>query len=251
MFSMTLLVPFGLAQQPSTCAASGPGSPQVIQSAPPARDPDGLYHLGPGIEAPYLTSPAMATYPPDAAATDRPRIVRFTAAVAADGSLSKLTIIDPREDDYERAATDAVQQSKFAPASLDGNPVPVLVCLGVRFVHMEPAVPRLQNCPDPNAPHLFGSHMPPGVTPPHAVRVADPEYSREARKKRIQGIVILSTLVNEQGEPTDIHVERGVGYGLDENAIRAVSQYRFQPARNRDGNPVAVRISIEVSFRLY
>lgn len=210
-----------------------------------------MYRLGPGIDPPYLISPAIAAYPAGAAATDRPRVVRFTAALVADGTLSKLSIIDPWNDAYEPAATAALEQSKFAPATLNGSPVPVLVCLGVRFVHLEPAIPRFQNCPDPNAPHLPGSHIPPGVTPPRAVHFADPEFSREARKKRIQGIVILSTLVNEHGEPTDIRVEKGIGYGLDENAVRAVSQYRFQPARNRDGSPVAVRISIEVNFRLY
>jgi hypothetical protein len=42
---------------------------------------------------------------------------------------------------------------------------------------------------------------------------------------------------------------KSIGYGLDENAIRAVSHYTFEPAM-KDGKPVAVPISIEVSFRL-
>jgi protein TonB len=38
--------------------------------------------------------------------------------------------------------------------------------------------------------------------------------------------------------------------GLDEKAIEAVSQWRFQPA-TLNGQPVAVQINVEVSFRLY
>jgi protein TonB len=73
--------------------------------------------------------------------------------------------------------------------------------------------------------------------------------SDEARRERIEGVVLISTTVNEQGMPTEIRVERPAGHGLDENAVAAVSQYRFRPA-TLDGKPIAVRIRIEVSFRL-
>jgi protein TonB len=45
-------------------------------------------------------------------------------------------------------------------------------------------------------------------------------------------------------------VQRSAGMGLDEKAMAAVKQWRFQPA-TLDGRPVAVRISVEVSFRLF
>lgn len=246
LLSVAICASCTLAQQPGT---PSPGSPEP-QASSPAPDKDGFYHAGPGIDAPYLTSPALATYPADAAATDRPRFVRFTAVVAADGSLAKISVIDPWNDAYESAATAAVQQSKFAPGMLNGSPVPVLVCIGVPFVHLRPAVPHLRDCPDPNALHVPESHIPPGVSVPRATYMPNPEYSDQARKKKINGVVVLSTLVNEQGLPTDIRVEKGVGYGLDENAVQCVSQYRFEPARDRDGHPVAVRISIEISFRV-
>jgi TonB family protein len=55
-------------------------------------------------------------------------------------------------------------------------------------------------------------------------------------------------IVDEHGMPTAIRVVRSIGHGLDENAVAAVSQYRFRPA-TVDGNPIAARITIEVSFR--
>lgn len=241
------------AQQTSD-AAGQPQSPANSTGAAPTPDADGVYRAAPGIDAPYLTSPAMAAYPSDAAATDRPRVVRMTVVVAADGLVGKVAVLGPWGDAYEPAATAAVQQSKFAAGALDGKPVPVMVCVRVPFIHLRPAVPVVASCA--NGPGFGGggglmSHIPPGVTPPHATYLPVPEYSNEARKKKIQGIVLLSTLVNEQGEPTDIRVVKSLGYGLDEQAESAVSRYRFEPARDRDGKAVAARVTIEVSFQLY
>jgi periplasmic protein TonB len=57
--------------------------------------------------------------------------------------------------------------------------------------------------------------------------------------------------VDEQGLPTDIRVEKSLGYGLDEKAVECLNLFRFRPAMTRDGEPVAVRINIEMNFRLY
>jgi TonB family protein len=45
-------------------------------------------------------------------------------------------------------------------------------------------------------------------------------------------------------------VQRTLGLGLDEKAIEAVRQWKFDPAR-KNGQPVAVQINVEVNFRLY
>jgi TonB family protein len=47
-----------------------------------------------------------------------------------------------------------------------------------------------------------------------------------------------------------MRVSRSLGFGLDEKALEAVKQWRFEPAK-KDGRPVAVQINIEVNFRLY
>ncbi len=88
----------------------------------------------------------------------------------------------------------------------------------------------------------------PNRTPPVVVHSVDPQYSKEAWKKKITGQVMVSTLVTEQGLPTDVRVEKSLGYGLDEEAVKSVSKYRFKPAQ-QDGKPVAFRVSIEVNFQ--
>ncbi|HSU88289.1 MAG TPA: energy transducer TonB, partial [Terriglobia bacterium] len=88
-----------------------------------------------------------------------------------------------------------------------------------------------------------------GVTAPVLVTEILPEYSEEARKARFQGTVVLNTIVHEDGSVQVIKVLRGIGFGLDQNAIAAVLQWRFKPAR-RNGKPVASYLNVEVSFNL-
>jgi len=89
-----------------------------------------------------------------------------------------------------------------------------------------------------------------GVSAPKAIFSPDPEYSEEARKAKYQGTCVLSVIVGPDGKPRDIRVARSLGLGLDEKAIEAVNQWKFEPAQ-KDGRPVAVAINVEVQFRLY
>jgi len=89
-----------------------------------------------------------------------------------------------------------------------------------------------------------------GVSAPKAIYSPDPEYSEEARKAKYQGTCTLSLIVGPDGKPRDIHVARSLGLGLDEKAIEAVNQWKFEPAQ-KDGKPVSVAINVEVTFRLY
>lgn len=89
-----------------------------------------------------------------------------------------------------------------------------------------------------------------GVSAPKAIFAPDPEYSEEARKAKYQGVCVLSLIVGPDGKPRDIHIARSLGLGLDEKAIQAVNQWKFDPAQ-KDGKPVAVAINVEVQFRLY
>jgi TonB family protein len=89
-----------------------------------------------------------------------------------------------------------------------------------------------------------------GVSAPVPINQNQPEYSAEARVARLEGAVALSLVVGADGHPSDIRVRKSVGMGLDENAVLAVSAWRFKPAMKGD-QPVAVESTIEVSFHLY
>jgi TonB family protein len=89
-----------------------------------------------------------------------------------------------------------------------------------------------------------------GVLAPKPISTPDPQYTEQARQAKYEGTCVLAMIVGPDGKPHDIRVQRGLGMGLDQKAIEAVQQWRFQPA-TKDGQPVAVQISVEVSFKLY
>jgi protein TonB len=62
-------------------------------------------------------------------------------------------------------------------------------------------------------------------------------------------VVTLSLVVDTEGQPADVQVVAPLGHGLDEKAVEAVKQWRFQPAM-RDGNPVSTKIKVDVSFHM-
>jgi len=88
-----------------------------------------------------------------------------------------------------------------------------------------------------------------GVSAPSVLSKVEPEYSDEARKAKWQGTVVVSVIVDELGRPRNVRVQRSLGLGLDQKAVEAVSQWRFKPGL-KDGKPVPVVATIEVTFRL-
>jgi TonB family protein len=98
-------------------------------------------------------------------------------------------------------------------------------------------------------------YPPPCITPPREVFSREPKYSERARKAKYQGVCTLAMIVETDGRPSNIRVLKGLGMGLDENAIEAVKTWKFEPAMRferdmKDGHPVVVEIAVEVSFRL-
>lgn len=89
-----------------------------------------------------------------------------------------------------------------------------------------------------------------GITPPEVVYEPLPAYTPEARKAGIEGSVALSITVDERGKVSDVDVMEGLGYGLDEQAAKTVKTWKFNPAL-KDGKPVAVRVIVVASFKLY
>jgi TonB family protein len=98
--------------------------------------------------------------------------------------------------------------------------------------------------PQSNAPHVGA-----GIISPKALSKVDPEYTEEGRVALYQGTTLLAVEIGPDGFAHNIRITRGLGFGLDENAVTAVQQWRFQPA-TKDGVPTTVQASIEVNFRL-
>ncbi len=88
-----------------------------------------------------------------------------------------------------------------------------------------------------------------GARPPRAIRQPTPDYSDAARQARVQGTLTLGLIVDASGDPQNIHVLSPLGCGLDLQAVRAVSKWKFEPGEI-DGQPLATQIAVEVDFHL-
>jgi protein TonB len=121
-----------------------------------------------------------------------------------------------------------------------------------------PSADAPKSAPDPSAAPIRRGG---GVTPPHVIQQAEPEFSPEARKKKLGGDVLVSVVVDADGNPTDIKVERSLAdkvdpklrkaaLTLDAKAIEAVAKYKFTPAM-KQGKPVPVKLFIDVNFQIF
>lgn len=85
---------------------------------------------------------------------------------------------------------------------------------------------------------------------PEVIYNPEPSFSDEARKAKVQGVVVLLVIVGKDGRTYGVRVGQSLGMGLDEKAIEAVGRWRFRPA-TLNGQPVATQIAVEVDFHLY
>lgn len=90
-----------------------------------------------------------------------------------------------------------------------------------------------------------------GVTFPRLVREVAPTYTNAALQARVQGIVELSAVVHADGRVGDVWVVRSLDrtFGIDDEAVRTVKQWRFEPA-TLNGTPVPVVVPIELRFTI-
>ncbi len=99
----------------------------------------------------------------------------------------------------------------------------------------------------PAGPAIGPMQISGNVLAPVRIYSPDPHYPEEARHARVQGVVILQTIINTDGNVTDVKVLKGLPSGLTEAAVAAVSSWRFKPA-TLEGRPVAVYYLVTVSF---
>jgi periplasmic protein TonB len=90
-----------------------------------------------------------------------------------------------------------------------------------------------------------------GVTSPVVLKEVKPAYTAEAMRAKVQGVVWLRCVVMPDGSVGRVEVVKSLDgvFGLDQEAIKAARQWRFAPGK-RLGEPVAVRVTIELSFTL-
>jgi periplasmic protein TonB len=90
-----------------------------------------------------------------------------------------------------------------------------------------------------------------GVETPRLLTEVKPQYTAQAMRAKIQGMVLLECVVQPDGTVGNIKVVRSLdaAFGLDQEAMKAARQWRFVPG-TRFGKPVPVLVTIEIAFTL-
>jgi len=186
---------------------------------------------------PVLITKVEPTYSPEALADHLSGSVLVSLTVGIDGVPTDIKVVKGLGEGLDEKAVEAVSQWRFQPGTKKGVPVAVQAQVSVIF--------RLLN--DPQKAAAFPASG--DVAAPSLISKVEPEYSKEAREKKLSGNVLLSIIVGADGVPRDIKVVSPLGLGLDEKAIQAVSRWRFKPG-TKSGVPVPVKAQVEVSFKL-
>jgi TonB family protein len=184
----------------------------------------------------------------------KPGITVIELEIRRDGSLRKMsTVASAGDATLDAVAADAISSSAPFPHLPETYQDKVLN-LRMGFGYDQPGSKEIGLCDGPNsgahsaAYDLHESHS--SISHPKPTFAPDPEYSEQARLKNYMSVVKIAGTVDPQGSFTDLCLMEAAGVGLDDKAFEAVRRWQFEPA-TLNGQPVAVRILVEVTFRLY
>jgi hypothetical protein len=109
-----------------------------------------------------------------------------------------------------------------------------------RVAALSPANPAIGDVVKSTEPNVIG---------PRSISIPRPAYTRVALLAQYTGVVQLKAVVGLDGKAHNIELVRGLGFGLDEQAAKALLLSRFEPGQ-KDGQPVPTGVDLDVKFQL-
>jgi len=110
--------------------------------------------------------------------------------------------------------------------------------------------------PGSNVPSTFTYYkVGDGVTAPQPIYKPEPPYTPQAKRDKVEGAVVTSVGVDARGAVSDVKLtavslSKNLRDGLDESVLKTLRTWKFKPAV-KDGKPVPVKVTVEVSFKLF
>jgi len=206
------------------------------------------YPLGPGIGlAAYEEAEILSV-------VGRAASARVSFDIDERGYPGNFLVVNASAKEWGPEAVRVVKNWRFHPGIRAGMPVSVPCTLSLvwgpeefksRAIAGQLGV--MYPPPPPSEPQLRAELWPESAM----ISKTEPEYTEEARRAGIEGTVMLSVIVDEEGGAASMKVIDSAlkPTGLEESALEATKTWRFQP-RILNGQPVAVPLLVQVNFRL-
>jgi protein TonB len=216
--------------------------------------------VGGNVQAPERIKYVPAVYPAIAKSAGVTGVVILEALVSPGGDVTDARVLKsiPLLD---HAALDAVRQWRYAPTTLNGVAVPVILTVTVNFsLSDQPAQSVITNRTPVGSDMISSDALMSewkGATPiriggeiraPERMKYVPPVYPTEAQQARISGVVIIQAIIDENGDVAMSKVLKSIPL-LDEAALAAVSQWKYTPTLV-NGVAVPVVMTVTVNFTL-
>jgi TonB family protein len=189
------------------------------------------------VRPPRLISKLEPTYPPALAAAGTEGKVTLNLTICDDGVPRIVEVLAEKPAGFRDAATQAVRQWKYEPATLRGEPVAVQMVVMVHF-----RMPQ----PPPILDEIYGADDP-GIVLPEIEQKVAPDWP-EGAERVSRASVDLEIRIAADGRVVATRLLESSDPRFAEAAVRAVKQWRYRPA-TKDGRPVDVRFKVVVNFR--
>ena len=186
-----------------------------------------------GLNPPTVLSSLVALYTEDARTHGIEGTVTIEAVIDENGRITSSKILTGLGYGLDQVALESIQDWKISPATRNDLPVSVVAQIDVEF-----------NLRSANALRVG-----PGMIPPTVLRRVHPQYTPEAKRARVEGLVVLQTVVKSDGTIDILRVVRGLPLGMTDSTIDAIKQWRFRPGQ-QNGQNVDIAINVEVNFNL-
>lgn len=187
---------------------------------------------------PELINKVDPVYPKLARRARVEGVVILNVRTDEDGRVDQVKVANSNDPFLTRAAIEAVKQWRYQPFYSKGIRYPILFTVTVRFQlsHGEDDKGRE---PEENTPLLR----------PEIIHQVEPVYPERARRAGIEGIVMMRVRTDIEGNVISITVLRSDSTILNQAAIDAVEQWKYQPLY-RNGIPTPIVTQVAVKFRL-
>jgi TonB family protein len=271
-----ILLPLLILWSAPVASAQQPASPAPVQVAP-GPQPAVPQDSDTGLTPPQLLPLTRNLQPADACKNKQSGVVQLSLEVELHGLPDHVAADNAQGSALEKLAVHVVEEETFKPAMKDGKPITsnwvLLVSIegcyvtktgtagdstdvfrltaipGQTFVKPSPPKPATPFVPLSQLDTPGLERIGHGVSAPYPLNNVEAEFSEEARRKGISGVVLVTLIVGTDGRPQNPRIVHALGYGLDQKAIEAVKKYHFKPAM-KDKVPVPVLITVAVNFRL-